>query len=954
MYRFSYNDLTWKGEYLEPKRYTLEDGVQTPWGGDKTGQDMVRTGEDGRAVIRMPAFRGKISDAGYDQMACLYTRIPVYDDVRFCATVRVLCCPTGEERNGQEGFGLFFRDTVMPHPVNGYPYSNMAAAGFFGGKYSLLVREGITREEIGDVRHAVLPDDVTAEPRREETLRIVLEKKGTRLAAEILREGETVPARYETEAEEGIFSSVESDCMYLGFLAARGCGLDMDPDTVSVEYGSRKDTAPASDLFASPDGKETAEGTADDPLDLQNAIERCAAGQTVRVLPGRYSLTEDLIIPDGGSAGKKIVADNSSGDWAVLDFGGRGHGVCVDGNGWDISGLIAVRGLGFMIRGSNNRIRSCYAAFNRETGFLIRHPSNDAPREHWPAGNVIEDCVSCLNSDPSGQHADGFACKIAAGEGNRFVRCTAWMNSDDGFDLFSKNRAIGAVSLDACRSWLNGYSMRGGNCVRTRGNGNGFKLGGSGLAVNHEAAGCEAYGNAGSGFTSNSNPCMRLRNCESGNNGENYVFYYTNAGTQAVRNWENCIERDAPGFDPAAWLKEYLFSGKKTEEMFPADDDGTKLLEAMIRCHNDTVIRNTLKTVRTLYKEEPEKPGVLIMCSSFYGGGAERVASRLANGLSKRYRVTLLCIQDKGRTYPLDPEIRIIQMPFFHGTWDMVNGSRAVFAREVKRILGIRAAISFMYTMNRVNVESKGVETVICSERNNPQKRYPQRMQEIDEMYAAADHVVFQSEKVRGMFSENVQKHGSVIVNPVAVTCGRKGGSHRIVNVARLVPQKNQAMLIRAFAAFYRSHPGYTLSFYGTGELAQELRTLADSLGIGQAVQFHGQVWDVHAAIADAEIFALSSDYEGLSNALLECMMMGFPCISTRCEGSVDVIRQEENGILTQIGSEEEMRAALTRLADDAELRMRLGAQARETAKRFLPERVFAQWEDLLETFEKE
>ena len=83
MYRFSYNDLTWKGEYLEPTRYTLEDGVQTPWGGDKTGQDMVRAGKDGRAVIRMPAFRGKISDAGYDQMACLDTRIPVYDDVRF-------------------------------------------------------------------------------------------------------------------------------------------------------------------------------------------------------------------------------------------------------------------------------------------------------------------------------------------------------------------------------------------------------------------------------------------------------------------------------------------------------------------------------------------------------------------------------------------------------------------------------------------------------------------------------------------------------------------------------------------------------------------------------------------------------------------------------------------------------------------------------------------------------
>ena len=119
-------------------------------------------------------------------------------------------------------------------------------------------------------------------------------------------------------------------------------------------------------------------------------------------------------------------------------------------------------------------------------------------------------------------------------------------------------------------------------------------------------------------------------------------------------------------------------------------------------------------------------------------------------------------------------------------------------------------------------------------------------------------------------------------------------------------------------------------------------------LGLEQAVRFHGQVRDVHAAIADAEMFVLSSDYEGLSNSLLECMMMGIPCISTRCEGSSDVIRSGENGILVDIGSEKQMAEAMSLLAEDALLRERIGVQGRRTSERFQPERVIGQWQQLI------
>ena len=93
------------------------------------------------------------------------------------------------------------------------------------------------------------------------------------------------------------------------------------------------------------------------------------------------------------------------------------------------------------------------------------------------------------------------------------------------------------------------------------------------------------------------------------------------------------------------------------------------------------------------------------------------------------------------------------------------------------------------------------------------------------------------------------------------------GDQYILGHVGRLTPQKNQAMLIRAFAAFHRTHGDYVLSIYGEGESSEELRALADSLGLHDAVQFLGHVRDVHSAIADAETFVLSSDLSNLQTS---------------------------------------------------------------------------------------
>lgn len=347
----------------------------------------------------------------------------------------------------------------------------------------------------------------------------------------------------------------------------------------------------------------------------------------------------------------------------------------------------------------------------------------------------------------------------------------------------------------------------------------------------------------------------------------------------------------------------------------------------------------------------PEKETVFVLVYSLYGGGAERIACILASALSENYHVVLGYLQEKEKSYPVSESVELIHVPRFGGEAKKRDRLRAEYVRRLKASRNTVASVSLMFTMNRINVLSRGTEKVICSERNSPAKREPERMPMIREIYAQADHVVFQSALVRDLFDEKVRAHSTILPNPVAVSC-RRGTStkHRIVNIGRLTPQKNQAMLIRTFARFSERHPEYTLSFYGEGELLPDLKKLVRKLKIQERVLFHGNTEQIHEAVSDAEMFVLSSNFEGMSNALLECMMMGMPCISTACEGSVDVIRDGENGLLTEVGNEEQLLQAMLRLAEEEDFREGLGKAAAETAERFRREDVVQQWIQLVQT----
>lgn len=105
-------------------------------------------------------------------------------------------------------------------------------------------------------------------------------------------------------------------------------------------------------------------------------------------------------------------------------------------------------------------------------------------------------------------------------------------------------------------------------------------------------------------------------------------------------------------------------------------------------------------------------------------------------------------------------------------------------------------------------------------------------------------------------------------------------------------------MLIRAFAKIASKYPDYTLFIYGEGPLRRDLESLIKTLHLGNQVFLPGFKKNIHELISDAGFFILSSDFEGLSNALLEAMCMGIPCIITNVSGIDEVIHDKINGVL--------------------------------------------------------
>ncbi len=150
------------------------------------------------------------------------------------------------------------------------------------------------------------------------------------------------------------------------------------------------------------------------------------------------------------------------------------------------------------------------------------------------------------------------------------------------------------------------------------------------------------------------------------------------------------------------------------------------------------------------------------------------------------------------------------------------------------------------------------------------------------------------------------------------------------VTVGRLDAVKNHAMMLRAFARLPAKSRPMRLLIAGDGPERTRLEQMSLELGIEQQVTFLGFRERVDSVLAEADVFLLSSRYEGISIALLEAMRAGLPSVATRVGGIAETILEGRTGYMVETEDVEGFAQAMTRLADSRELRHQLGAAAHE------------------------
>ncbi len=150
----------------------------------------------------------------------------------------------------------------------------------------------------------------------------------------------------------------------------------------------------------------------------------------------------------------------------------------------------------------------------------------------------------------------------------------------------------------------------------------------------------------------------------------------------------------------------------------------------------------------------------------------------------------------------------------------------------------------------------------------------------------------------------------------------------RLIMVARFNEQKDQATLLKAIALL--ANPSIHLDLVGSGSSLSACKALATSLDLDHQVSFLGDRQDVPVLLARAQVFILSTHYEGLPISILEAMRAGLPGIATGVNGIPEQILHMQTGLLVPPEDVEALADAIDTLVRSPELRQKMGQAARE------------------------
>ncbi|HEY8052855.1 MAG TPA: glycosyltransferase family 4 protein [Steroidobacteraceae bacterium] len=349
-------------------------------------------------------------------------------------------------------------------------------------------------------------------------------------------------------------------------------------------------------------------------------------------------------------------------------------------------------------------------------------------------------------------------------------------------------------------------------------------------------------------------------------------------------------------------------------------------------------------------------------------GGAERVAATLANAWScQGRRVWLIStfLGSQAGGYPLDPRVSTVLLS------DLMAGERRsgwrvalckrVVLRRVIRGIGPDVVVSFLTNVNVLSIAALATSRLplIVSERTDPAAdvelpRALRLARALSYRWAAA--LVVQTAAAARRYGAQLRhlRGIEVIHNPLPselhaspLRAQQEGRGGLVIAMGRLTREKGFDTLIAAFGRALADDPSWRLQIWGDGPLRPELAQLVEERHLQGQVQLCGATKQPWAVLAAAQIFMLTSEYEGFPNAMLEAMALGLPCVAFDCpSGPRELADGGAAAVIVPPGDVDALVTALQNLAANPEARRTLGARAAAFVRqKFAEHRIIDDWD---------
>lgn len=332
----------------------------------------------------------------------------------------------------------------------------------------------------------------------------------------------------------------------------------------------------------------------------------------------------------------------------------------------------------------------------------------------------------------------------------------------------------------------------------------------------------------------------------------------------------------------------------------------------------------------------------MFVVTTLGGGGAERVVSVLSSELAKTSKVTVLAYYKAEEEYDRSSDVNVVYMTKDGDSYDgmnyyhrLTNIRRIIKREDPDYVIPFLSQVCMQVTVALLGTKYKVIQTV----RNDPATLPASKIVRVfrDRLVKHSYKTIVQNENQKDYFPKSWHKKIFVLFNPVSEELlsnvwEPNTEEYIICGVGRLDTQKNFPLLIDSFLQGISNMPNAVLRIYGDGPLAKELQQYINKTGLSDRIILMGRTTDIGSVYKKASLFVLSSDYEGMPNALIEAMAVGVPCIATDCPtGPSDLIRSGENGLLVPMRNVDAMASAMAKMYMDTDRCKKISSKAKQT-----------------------